>query len=144
MSSIRLKYVQQWVDGEARVHRYFRRPGSPRVRLPGLPGSDEFMAAYQAALGAMPAPIGAKRTLPGSLDGALTKYLVSREFVGLRPGRKALWRPIFERWRIDDGDKPLARLPREYINRRLSGMKPHAARNWLKAARHFLRFCVAN
>src|SRR5262249_7333774 len=55
-----------------------------------------------------------------------------------------LWRPIFERWRIDDGDKPLARLPREYINRRLSGMKPHAARNWLKAARHFLRFCVAN
>ena len=50
MSRIRLKYVQAWVDREGRAHHYFRRRGFPRVRLPGLPGSADFMAAYQAAL----------------------------------------------------------------------------------------------
>ena len=49
MTRIRLKFVQAWVDREGRVHRYFRRPGYPRIRLPGLPGSAEFMAAYQEA-----------------------------------------------------------------------------------------------
>jgi hypothetical protein len=61
MSRIRLKYVQAWVDREGRVHRYFRRRGYPRVPLPGLPGSFEFMAAYQAALAGPRTAIGAER-----------------------------------------------------------------------------------
>jgi hypothetical protein len=49
MSTLRLKYVQAWIDRDGRVHRYFRRPGYQRIRLPGLPGSAEFMRAYEAA-----------------------------------------------------------------------------------------------
>jgi hypothetical protein len=37
------------------------------VRLPGLPGSAEYMTAYQEALGARQVPIGGKRTKPGLL-----------------------------------------------------------------------------
>ena len=44
------KYVQHWVDHDGRAHCYFRRRGYPRVRLPGLPWSPSFMAAYEAAL----------------------------------------------------------------------------------------------
>ena len=33
------------------------------------------------------------------------------------------------------------RPTQEYIERRLSKLPPHAARNWLKAIRHFLAFC---
>jgi hypothetical protein len=32
------------------VRLYFRRPGKPKIRLRGLPGSEEFMTDYRAAL----------------------------------------------------------------------------------------------
>jgi integrase len=144
MSRIRLRYVQGWVDGEGRVHRYFRRPGWPRVRLPGLPGSAEFMQAYQDALGSRPEPVGAKRTKPGSLDAALVNYYGAAEFKGLAKGTQGMRRAILERWRNKNGDKPIGELPPEYITHMLSRMEPHAARNWLKAIRHFAQYCVAH
>jgi hypothetical protein len=70
MTRLRLKYVQAWVDRDGRVHRYFRRPGYPRVRLPGLPGSVEFMTAYQAALETRVEIGAAKRSKPGSVSTA--------------------------------------------------------------------------
>ena len=45
------RYVQGFVV-EGRAYHYFRRAGSSRVPLPGLPWSPPFMAAYQAALDA--------------------------------------------------------------------------------------------
>ena len=46
----KFKGVYAFRDRDGRVRRYFRRPGYKSVSLPGLPGSAEFMAAYQAAL----------------------------------------------------------------------------------------------
>jgi hypothetical protein len=46
---IRLKYVQAFRDRMGRMRYYFRRHGI-RTALPGLPGSDEFMAVYAAQL----------------------------------------------------------------------------------------------
>ena len=74
MSRIRLKYVQAWVDGEGRVHRYFRRRGYPRVPLPGLPGSIEFMTAYQVALAGPRTAIGAGRVKPGGVSAVVAEY----------------------------------------------------------------------
>jgi integrase len=142
MTRIRLKYVQAWVDGEGRAHHYFRRRGYPRMRLPGLPGSTEFMTAYQFALAAAPEPVGATRTHPGSLSAVLVAYYGSQSFRLLSVGTQALWRQILERWRETDGDKPIAVLPKEFIVRKLDGMKPHAARNWLKAIRHLMAYCI--
>ena len=53
MTKLHLKYVQAFRSG-GDVYYYFRRHGQTRVRLPGLPGSAEFMAAYQAALATAP------------------------------------------------------------------------------------------
>src|SRR5437016_2272465 len=96
-----LRYVQAWVDREGRVHRYFRRPGAPRVRLPGLPGSPEFNRAYEAALGAAKPEVGAKRTKPGSLDTALVQYYQSLSFRSLKTATQRARRSSLERWRND-------------------------------------------
>jgi integrase len=138
------RFVQAWVDHDGRSHHYFRRRGYPRTRLPGLPWSAEFMLAYQAALDSGTAPIGAKRTVPGSLDAALVAYYGSREFRELATGTKAMRRAILERWRSKDGTKPIALLPPEYIAHTLATLEPHAARNWLKAIRHVAQFCITH
>ena len=52
MANIRLRYVNRYVDRHGKPRHYFRKPGCKPVALPGLPGSDEFMAAYGAALAA--------------------------------------------------------------------------------------------
>jgi integrase len=100
------------------------------------------MAAYQAALDAAPPLIGATRTRPGSLDAALAQYYLSTAFRALKPGTQAKHRTSLERWRNEHGALPLGRLPPGHIEYMLEKMKPHAARNWLKAARHFCKFCV--
>ena len=65
MSKLHLRYVQSF-NG----YHYFRRPGFPRLRLPGIVGSEEFMRAYQQALAAAPVAIGAsRRSGPGFTSG---------------------------------------------------------------------------
>src|SRR5260221_54465 len=61
------KYVQAWVDDrDGRVYYYLRRRGYPRVRLPGLPWSPSFMAAYESALAAPRTAIGAAHQAIGT------------------------------------------------------------------------------
>jgi len=51
MSRLPLRYIKAFVDRQTgAVYHYYRRKGHPLVRLPGLPWSAEFMAAYQIAL----------------------------------------------------------------------------------------------
>jgi hypothetical protein len=67
----RPKYVKAWVDDrDGRAYYYFRRRGFPRVRLPGLPWSPSFMAAYEAAMSGPRTAIGAGRIKPGSVAAA--------------------------------------------------------------------------
>jgi hypothetical protein len=75
MSRIRLPYIKAWVDKKTgKPYWRFRRKGFKEVTLPGLPGSAEFMAAYQAALDQDRMPVGAKRTKAGTVSAALVGY----------------------------------------------------------------------
>jgi hypothetical protein len=74
MTRIKLRHVHAFVDRHGRVRHYFRQRDSKQTPLPGLPGSAEFMAAYQAALAGvttMPREIGASRTKPGTVDACI-------------------------------------------------------------------------
>jgi integrase len=137
------KYVQAWVDRDGRAHHYFRRRGYPRVRLPGLPWSPQFMAAYEQAMHGPRLAVGASRTKPGSLHAAITGYFTSLEFRSLAPGTQKVRRHILLRFDQRHGDKPIALLPPEFIAHELRSMKPFAARNWRKAIRGLMQFCVA-
>ena len=54
MTRLKLDFIHEFVDRHGKVRRYFRRRGQKRIPLPGLPGSEEFMSAYSAALDAPP------------------------------------------------------------------------------------------
>ena len=140
-----LRYVQGWVDRRTGRPRYrFRRRGFPKVELPGVPGSAEFMAAYQMALATTPAPIGAKRNAPGTVAHIVAAYLDSQSHFGrLAPGTRAIRRAILERFREAHGDLPFATMPPKFIVWLLDQKRPHVARNWLKALRALTRFAVA-
>jgi len=137
MTKLHLKYVQSY-----RGYHYFRRRGSPYVQLPGVVGSAEFMEAYQAALAAAPAALGAStRSKVGSVSAAIAEYYGSQAFRSLTGGTPAKRRAILERFREQYGHKPLASLPRDFIVALIDTMAPHSAKNWLKTVRHFIRWC---
>jgi integrase len=140
MTALRLKFVQAFqVDGKRFF--YFRKRGSPRVRLPGLPGSAEFMAVYADALAAAPSPIGAaKRSRPGSVSAAIADYYGSQAFRNLTNTTAVNRRSSLERFRERFGDRTLASLPKEFLVTLLDSMPAHAARNLLKAFRHFSKW----
>jgi integrase len=141
MSRIRLEFVQAFVDQKTGgVYHYFRRAGFPRVRLPGMPGSDQFMMAYRTALAGMPDDIGANRSKAGSVGAAVAAYFQSPEFKGLAAGTQDQRRSVLERLRNAHGHKPLALLPQKFIVLLLATMTPSNQRNWLKGLRGFMTF----
>src|SRR5262249_15398779 len=108
----------------------------------GVVGSAEFMEAYQQALAAAPVSIGAsKRSKPGSVSEAIAGYYTGQAFRSLSSGTAMKWRAILERLRENHGHMPLASLPKEFIVALLDTMAPFAALNWLKAFRHFFKWC---
>ena len=136
MTKLHLKYVQSFGG-----YHYFRRRGSPRIPLPGIVGSAEFMDAYQEAVAAAPVAIGKKtRSKPGSISAAIADYYGSHAFRSLTGSTPVMRRAILERFREQYGHKQLASLPKDFIAALLDGMSPHAARNWLKGFRHFIRW----
>jgi integrase len=142
MTRIRLEYVHEYRSRE-RTYYYFRRRGFKKARLPGLPGSEEFMAAYQQALSAsQPKDIGANRTKPGTVNACIVGYYTCLAFRGLASSTQQHRRAILERFRERHGDKRIALLPSHKIEEWLNQMQPVAARNWLKTLRGLLEFAV--
>ena len=132
MTRLKLRHVHAFVDRHGRVRHYFRRRGAKQVPLPGLPGSAEFMAAYQAALAGVTAPaveIGANRYKPGTVDAAVVGYYQSLTFRELAPSTQRMRRQIIERFRVEHGAKQISTLPTRFLVLMLSRMKPAAARN---------------
>jgi len=146
MTRIRLEYVHEYLDRHDKPRRYFRRPGFKRIPLPGAPGSDEFMSAYQLALAGQPPriEIGAGRTRPGTVNAAIVGYYSSVAFRSLALGTQKLQRSILEQFRAEHGDKRIALLPREFIVRTLGRRSPSVGRNWLKTLRALLQFFIAD
>jgi integrase len=148
LTSIRLKFVHRFRDRHGKTRHYFRRPGYKRVSLPGLPGSAEFMAAYQAALAGHSAPrieIGVSRTKPGSVAAAVAAYFGSMAFGNLAADTQRQRRRILEHFREAHGDKSFAKLERRHIESMIADKiaAPHAARNFIKALRGLMASAIA-
>jgi integrase len=93
MTRIKLRYINEYSDRHGKVRRYFRRPGSKGVLLPGLPGSIEFMAAYQAALAIVsPPPPSPRHVIAGSLAAVAAGYFRSAAFANLSPTTQQSYR----------------------------------------------------
>jgi integrase len=149
MARIKLRYVNGFSNRNRksqRVRYYFRRRGAKAIALPSLPGSEEFMAAYSAALARVAdqdLKIAGNRTLPGTINALVVAYFGSGEWHALSADTQKTRRRIIERFRAQHGDKRVALLQREHILGMLAAIKrPSAKRHWLKAIRGLLRAAV--
>jgi integrase len=115
MPRSRLPYVQQFVDRGNVLRHYFRKPGYSRVALPGPYGSPEFLAAYQTALEGQPEPVGASRTIPGSINTLIVSYYGSAAFTSLKPLTARTYRNILERFRNEHGNKPVSKMEARHV-----------------------------
>jgi integrase len=138
------KFVQAFIDRHGKPRFYFRRAGFKTVKLPGLPWSPEFMAAYEVAMGGETLPRAPRRTLPGTIDALVVSYYKSDAWQhGLAEDTRKSRRRIIEKFRAEHGDKRVALLREDHIRKMLSKIeRPAAKRNWLKAIRGLLRSAI--
>ena len=130
-------------------HTYlsFRRGKGPRIRLPNDPTSEEFLAAYQAALLGQPAPVRDRfvPAAPGTIAALIASYMKSAEYVGLRDTSKAGYISRLEMLRTEHGHRTVAGLSRERI---ITGIlqpyadRPGAALDTLKKLRILIRHAI--
>jgi len=93
MTRIKLRHVNEYRDRHGKIRRYFRRRGQRSIPLPGLPGSIEFMQAYQAALAIVsPPPPSPKHVIAGSLAAVAAGYFRSADFANLSPSSQRSYR----------------------------------------------------
>lgn len=146
MTRFKLAYIHKFRDRHGKARHYFRRPGFKTVALPGLPGSEEFMAAYQAALaGQVPLEIGAGRTRPGTVNAAIVGYVQSVAFLSLSLTTRKNYRGVLNRFRASYGDRRIAMLEQRHLNGILADKieTPEAANLLVKVLRGLMAWCRA-
>jgi len=141
-------YVHGFVDRHGKGRFYFRRRGWASVPLPALPWSPSFMAAYEVAMGAAATrpEIGASRTKLGTVNAAIISYYNSAAFQALAAETKRTRRCILERFRAEHGDKRIALLQRQHIDKMVAAKAamPSAARNLLRVLKVLMAHCISN
>ncbi len=144
MTKIALKFVQKYADRHGKMRRYFRRPGQKKVALPGLPGSAEFMAAYQQALENVREPVGVSKTTPGSISALIVEFYGSSDWHPLASSTKATYRGILERFREEYGAGPVRQLKPSHIRVMMDkkAATPAAANNFLRTLHMLMSFAV--
>lgn len=144
MTSLRLKYVHRFRDRHGHVRHYFRRPGHPVTRLPGAPGSAEFMAAYQECLRTESPPSGIAQAIPGSFTALAASWCQDAEFKALSPSSKITYRRIIDAFLEQHGDKPVALIEARHIRDLLKEKSdtPAAANRLRSILRLLLRHAV--
>lgn len=109
MTKIRLAFVHEYRDRHGRLRRYVRRPGACRVALLGLPGTPEFMQAYQDAMsGPLVRPRAPKQ---GTLAALAADFFASTEFSNLKPSSQVTYRLALAPVLARDGYRLVRDLP---------------------------------
>ena len=145
MTRIHLRYVDRFVDRHGHVRHYFRRPGGKRLVLRGVPGSDEFMAAYKAALaGEAPSAEPKVRGETGTFSRLAVQYFVSPEFLRLRVRTQHVYRLVIERFLTEHGHRRVAEMRRDDVKKimALKAATPGSANDLLKKIRTLIKFAI--
>jgi integrase len=145
MARIDLPHINGIIGRDGRVRYYFRKRGCKNIRLPGIPGSAEFMEAYRAAIGkAQPVVIGASRAKAGTVAATVGTYLASTRFANLADETRRTRRNVLERFRERYGDLPVALIEQKHVQRMIDAKagKPSAARNLLNTLRALMQFAI--
>ena len=150
MTFVKFKYITKDRDRHGNVRLYFRRPGKPKVRLRGLPGSDEFLASYKAALSESgPGQAKAEK----SFEWLCERYYKSTHFQALEPETRRRKRVVLHE--ICDlapsggqrlGSAPFASMKRTHVHklRDLKIDRPGAADLVVKTISSLFAWAIKN
>lgn len=145
MVRLQLRFVMEDVDRHGNVRTYFRRKGQSKIRLPGLPGSKEFMEAYQSALQSIGGDASKKKGVArGSFRHLCIGYYSSPAFRQLDKSTQQWRRRALDEIAQKNGHKPVAYLQSTHI-RKMRDEKaefPSASQARLKALRALFRWAV--
>src|ERR1700738_2401874 len=131
MARIKLRYVNEFIDRHGKPRYYFPRPGSRSVKLPGLPGSIEFMDAYQAALASVaPPPPSSKHVIRGSLAEIAGAYFRSAPFANLSQSSQRLYRVALKPVLAAHGHRLVRDLPKAAARNVIERRSAPPARAW--------------
>jgi integrase len=149
MTLLKLKYVDCFVDRHGRSRHYFRRGHGPRIALPGLPGSAEFMDAYQAALKSVSRQHKLRRKergASGTFDRLVQTYFSSSEYLRLALSTQVAYRRVIKRFVLDEniGHRLVREMKREHVKRMIAkrAATPGAANDLLKKIRILVQFAI--
>jgi integrase len=145
MAHFKLQHVNSFRNRHGTLVHYFRKRGCKSVRLRGIPGSPEFMRAYEAAIGnAEPIVIGADRAKAGTVAATIGLMFASVAFADLADATQRLRRGILERFREQHGDKRIATIERKHVQAMVDAKAatPSAARNFLAVVRSLMQFAI--
>jgi hypothetical protein len=117
------------------------------MRLPGLPGSAQFMEAYAAAMESVTErkiEIGASRAKAGTVGATVGLYLASAEFAALAHETRRTRRNVLERLREAHGEKRIAMIEQKHVRAMVDAKAatPSAARNLLQVLRVLMAFSI--
>jgi integrase len=151
-AAVDLPYLLLDTDRHGNPRAYFRKRGSPRIRLRAAIGSPEFLAEYAAARERHEAgrdtdavaQTASNRPLPGTFRAMAVGYLGSQDFLGLNTSTQRARRGIIESMWVEPrkpgavelmGECPIGLLTVHAIEmlRDRKADKPAAARERLKA-----------
>ncbi|HMF29620.1 MAG TPA: tyrosine-type recombinase/integrase [Candidatus Cybelea sp.] len=111
-------------------YHYFRKSGGKRVRLPGEPGSERYLRAYEKALAGKGELLKSIAFMAGSLGWTIDRYTASGEFASKAQGTRAAYLASLRTLR----DAPIARgmlrdLNRQHVNAHCSEIEQRFGRS---------------
>jgi integrase len=147
--TVRLKHVDRFKDRHGQTRHYFRKGKGARKPLPGKPGSEEFMLAYQAALDDESTPMPARsRGAPGTFDRLVQDYYASPNYLRMTPSTQRNYQLVIDRLVRDEkiGHRLVAQMTRQHVQQIIGrrAATPGAAHDLLKKIKVLLHFAIDN
>ena len=133
---IRFKHLVEDRDRHGNIRVYVRVPGRPKVRIRAPFGTDEFIAAYNAAVSDhVTAPPQARAAKAGSFRHPCVLYYASATFKRLDTATQSWRRRALDSMCENHADKPVARIEARHVRalRDERSDQPGAANTRLKA-----------
>jgi hypothetical protein len=142
---IRLRHLIEDTDRHGNVRCYLRLPGRPKVRVRGMPGTEEFMVNYHAAVStASDTPRQARVAARGSFRFLCQGYFASATFKALDTSTRLWRRRALEAICAQHAEKPVALMQPRHVRQLRDDLaeSPGAANTRLKALRALFRWAV--
>lgn len=140
-----MPYVHRFRDRSGTLRRYFRRHGK-RIPLPGLPGSPEYVEAYQAALRGTAVEAQTRpAVVPGSFRALAALYFASPDYKGLAPSSRANYRRVLDAFLAEHGHRLVHQMTPARVRHVIGALadRPGAGIVLLKRLRGLLSFAVS-